>query len=259
MKYLKYVLAVATLLLACATFALADESATVVTVNGQSFSSLEDAFSASSPGSQIVLTSNITVSSSLSIPNGTTFNIPSGISLDLDGVGIVLNNANMNVYGDVISTRTGQFGAIAVQNNAILNVYGGIISSSASDTGIFCASTGTDCIVNVYSGRIQGFVRSIYVTSTWIGSINIFGGEFLPKLDLYPQVNLMNGSTFVPGTDNSIVSWGGLYQISSIVTSALTWISLFCAAIFANKLLLFFVLFVLGFVAIGCIKRIINN
>lgn len=259
-KFLKYVLMVAALILACATIALAaDGDPVVAIVNGQPFSSLEEAFSASSPGSTIALVSDTTISSTLNVPYGATFNIPSGVSLHLDNVGVVLKDANMNVYGNVISARTGQYGAITVQNNCELNVYGGIISSSTSETGIYCSTTLPNGVVNIYSGRIQGFLHSINVPSSWSGSVNVYGGEFFPQLDNFRQIHLMNGAYIVPGSGNTAVSWGGLFEIGQIVSEAISWIGLFCAAIVANKLLLIFIIFVFGFVGLGLIKRIFNN
>lgn len=259
-KYFKYVLAVAILVVACATFALAADGEVVATVNGQPFESVEAAFQSASAGSRIEIVKNTTLDTLLTTPAGVTLNIPRGVRVTLDNVGFNLYNSKMSISGDIIRLGSTDYGAISVQQNSQLDLYGGIVTASQGNCGIFCTTVtnSENAVVNVFGGRIEGFDYSIRTNSSWGGHVNVYGGEFVPNLVLGNHISLANGANFVDGSNNSIVSWGGLYEIGRLVASGVSWISLFCAAIIANKLLLIFVIFFMGFAGIGLIRRIIR-
>jgi len=263
-KYLKYLLAVATLLIACATFAFAADGDTVVaTVNGQPFYSLEDAFLSASAGSQIRLVSSTTVSTSLSLPANVSFVVPSGLDL-------VFSSGPFNVYGNLTS-----FGRIITTDDYSLAgfvrffsgqsfMYGDLIANTGlSDQSVgVILPAGSSANLKIYNGNFYGFFHALQNNST-DAQVMIYGGTFSSSNNspVYPLQNFVFGSgvSFFPVNSSYVASWGPLYQIGQIVFSAITWINLLCLAIVSNKLLLFFMIFVLGFVALGLIKRVINN
>lgn len=255
-KYIKYLLAVATLLIVCATFALADEPATVVaTVNGVSYFSLADALSNASSGDCVRVVSDTSFSTNLVVPVGCHFILPSGITISTaSAASCIFSYGLSDIYGRVVRSGSSGNPGFFIINGGVTNFYGSLISSGSFGDAFYFGPD-SDGILNIYGGFISGYRRSLSVLSP-NSRIYAYGGTFSPMFSSSDNVVLANGSRIVDGNS---VSWGGLYEITQIVLSAVSWISLFCAAIVANKLLLIFILFFFGFVAIGCIKRIIND
>lgn len=252
-KFIKYALAVATLLIACATFALADEPATVATVNGRPFSSLETALSEARSGDYVRVVADTSFSSSLLIPQGVTMDVPRGVTITTVSNGL-LSRGFLNIYGRFV--RTGDVsspGAFISVLDGITNFYGQVVSTHLVGAGFVVSNSNGSPLLNIYGGSVIGSSSSVLNVSNDSSIVNIYSGSFSPMVDLN-KVNLHGGHV----VGNS-VSWGGLYELGQIVSESISWIGLFCAAIVANKLLLLFLIFVLGFVAIGLIKRLINN
>lgn len=256
-RFLKYALMVAALILACATLALAtDGDPVVATVNGQPYTDLASALTASSVGDYVQVVSDASFSGTLTIPVGVRFKVPSGVTVSTT-TGNINSYGFTDLSGQLIrtgSSTTGSVSSFLTVYDGVTNVYGQVISSDGYGRGIGLTNVASqDATVNIYGGTISALDYSVRASG---GRVNVFGGSFYPGLIVGDHVFLANGSRIV---DTNHVSWGGLYEIGEIVSESISWIGLFCAAIVANKLLLIFIIFVLGFVGLGLIKRMINN
>lgn len=250
-KSLKYALMVAALILACATIALAaDGDPVVATVNGQPFSSLSEAVSNASIGDRIFLVSDTTVEQTLNIYGN--LQIPSGVRLTSTSP-INLYGLQNTFSGDVICNSSSSSNFISIYNG-VTNIYGNIYSSPGSRAVTIREDAPDSVRVNVFGGSFTGNLFALRNNKA-ADNLLILGGTFQPSVS---GPYRLNGASVVSESP-LIVSWGGMYELGQIVSESISWIGLFCAAIVANKLLLVFLIFVLGFVAIGLIKRLINN
>lgn len=252
-KFIKYALAVATLLFACATLAFAaDGDSVVATVNGQPYSSLTDALSASRAGDTVVVVANTSFSSRLDIPTGVNFVLPASVTISTEN-GSIYNRGNSQIYGTLLRTGSNASYGLFLLLDGSSSIYGKLVSSELTGAAVNTVNTTSpDAKLIIYGGRFLGFSQSVRAS---YGLIGIMGGYFDPPPTLSSHVMLLNGATL----SGNAVSWGGMYELGQIVSESISWIGLFCAAIVANKLLLIFIIFVFGFVGLGLIKRMINS
>lgn len=236
------------------TVATVNGAPVVATLNGQPYFSLESALSNSVSGDYVVLVSDASLSRRVIIPSGVHFLVPSGVTLYSDYQ--ITSEGFVDLRGSLVRTSNSPSGVFFVDiRSGTVNVYGSLISSSSFGTALGIYSWADDVLVNIFGGRFIGFENSIFNNSS-SSIINVFSGVFIPSFVPSSNIVLAHGSSFVePG----VVSWGPIYQIGQLVTSAVSWISLFCAAIVANKLLLIWLIVVFVGVSVGLIKRIVRS
>ena len=250
-KFIKYALAVATLLIVCATLAFAaDGDPVVATVNGQPYTSLSDAVSAARVGDRLIVVSDVDISSPLTIYGD--FILPAGIHITSSAPLNIYGQHN-SFYGDIVNTSSDIANFITIMDGES-HFFGNVYSSIGSRPVTILGTSSDNVRVTVYSGSFLGkyFGISNYKSAE---NLVVRGGFFSSTIN---GPYSLNGSSIV-SSNPLVVSWGGLYELGQIVSESISWIGLFCAAILANKLLLIFIIFVLGFVGLGLIKRIINN
>lgn len=253
-KWLKYVLASAALLVVCAGFALADSDDVVCTLNGQPYTDVKAAANAAQPGDYLNIFGDSSFTGGLRFTSGVNVYVAPSATLTTAS-GYVVSEANVNWYGTLL--RTNASGSATTYGvgveSGVFNFFGKVISNPTSGTGLQTLNSGSaNGLINVYGGQVIGSSASVRAAT---GQINVYGGSFTPMFEPSSTISLANGAQIV---ESNNVSWGGLYEIGRIVSSACQWIALFCAVVVTNKLLLIFIIVVFSALGIGLIKRVVR-
>lgn len=243
----------ATLFIACATLACAD-SETVAIVDGQPYSSLTEAAAAAQSGSRFEVVSDAELTSDITIRNGVQFIVPRGVTITSNQYSIT-SYGNMKFSGTYYRTGSAaNTDRTLTINGGTLDLYGSVISSPTAYAGLRVGVNVQEGAIRIFGGQILSSNYSISNASDY--DVLIYGGTFSPLIGTSKYTLPIGGQ--IISTNPTIISWGGLYEVGRIVASGVSWLTLFCAAIVANKLLLIFVIFFMGFAGIGLIRRIIR-
>lgn len=256
MRYLKYVIVSAFCFILFSIGAFAADSPVVATVNGYGYTSLSDALAVATSGDNVTVVSDTIISSSLNIPSGVNFNVPFGVTINFSGPGCFYNYGNASLSGSFVSSDSSSPAYLFRFLSGTSYITGRFYSSVSSVPVGIPPSADSSVLVSIYSGFFSGSVHGIK-NSLNSGNLIIYGGEFVPSID--GPYTLASGSSFVPGEPGTVISWGPLYQIGQLVSSAISWLVLFLTAIVSNKLLLIWLLVIFVGLGIGLIKRICRS
>lgn len=257
MRYLKYVIVSIFCVCVLTIISFAADSPIVATVNGYGYTSLSDALAVATSGDTVSVVSDTSFSSDLSIPSGVNFNLPYGVTLSTSNNSI---NSYGNLYlaGNIISSNRSEVGSLLYlfEGNSLFT--GSIISnvSNVNGSAIHFPSS-SSAVLDIINGTFIGYSSAINNSNSPGSSLIIHGGTFIPGIS--GSYTLANGSSVVPGETGTVISWGPLYQIGQLVSSAISWIVLFVTAIVSNKLLLIWLLVIFVGLGIGLIKRICRS
>lgn len=213
-----------------------------------------DALSAAQAGDTIYITSSGDLDA-LQIPADVTVVVNSGVSLNMSGTNGVRILGTLDNYGDITRSTETSSSTITAFQGSTCNIYSGNVKA-VNGNGIYVQGSAT---LNVYGGSISGSERAI---SNDTGSIvNIYNGSLsatsnAPILDT-ASANFVNSSYSV--VDGVLVVKPSFYSdVTTMVSSAVSWIGSFLNAITSNALLLAFVIVSFTGLAIGLIKRLIS-
>lgn len=254
MRFFKYLLISVFSIVLFSVVAFAADSPIVATVNGYGYASLDDALAVASSGDNVSVVSDTSVSSVLTVPSGVFFNVPSGVTINFDSSGLIISYGNCSLNGNFVSSTSSSWSLFNFAGgNSVIT--GNFYSSSGTNSIAIPSVASSDTVVSIFNGYFEG---SIYGISNYLTSDNliVYGGEFIPSI--YGPYSLGSGSFIVPGESGVVISFGPLYQIGQIVSSAISWLGLFIGVVVSNKLLLIFVIIIFVGVGIGLIKRVIN-
>lgn len=252
MRYLKYVIISVFTILILSCFAFAADDPVVATVNGEGYSNIADALSVATAGDRVEVVKSVTIDYNITVPADVNFYVNPGVIISTSNN--IINNGNSTIYGNIVREESSNSGYLFANTNGNVSFFGSVI-----DTSVQGALTVINGNADIYGGT---FSAQRYAVAGNGGNVNIYNGEFTSVE--FPN-NPVAGSyvTYPSGVNHFIeggkliVSWGPLYQIGQIVTSAISWLGMFVTAIVTNKILLVFVIVIFVGCGIGLIKRII--
>lgn len=256
MKFLKFLLLSigCFLIFSVAAFAADD---VVATVNGEGFSSVSAALAVAQAGDRVEVVADTSFSSNLSIPSGVNFYLNPGVTLSTSSFNIS-SRGNSFLYGNLVRTSSSSDNSFLFSvYDGTTSVFGSVLDSSSVGTAISVRNNSGNLIF--YGGSASGYE---YALTANFGSAVIYNGSFSSIQN--PDYPLGGSNLSVPGHivhsgSGSYVSFGGLYEVGQIVSSAISWLNLFVIAIVTNKLLLIFFIIIFVGVGIGLIKRICRS
>lgn len=255
MRYIKYVVVSIFCIVLFSIFAFADSSDVVATVNGVGYSSISAAVSAAQSGDSVFVVADTSVNSQIDIPSNVSFIVPNAITIDFYDNGRFSSLGNCSLNGTFVGHNPNGSYLFAFRGGNSV-VTGSFYSNDGSRTIGLTSSALPDTVVSIYGGYFSAVDSGIFNHSD-NGNLIIYGGEFIPTI----QGNYTLGGAAIPEINSNgvVVTWGSLYQIGQLVSSAISWLVLFVTAIVSNKLLLIWLLVIFVGLGIGLIKRICRS
>lgn len=248
--------------------AFAADDDIIGSLNGVPISTLEGVSLTAGDVLHISSQTGYTFTSSFSVPSGALLVVDEGALFSPNYISVsgkLVNN------GRIISNQSfnpGADGMIRLNDSAVFEHNGRLTSATRADSTAVRINS-SDVSAWFWGGEVYGYRSALNIAASGGNSnINIYDTSFRNNdsrsadyiiLPSSSALQLGFGQTATLQGHTLVVSASPTVAVSSLVQSAIEWITVLCAAIIANKLLLIWILVVFVGLGIGLLKRVMYS
>lgn len=260
MRFIKYGLISIFAVFLFSVCAFAADEPVVATVNGAPYTSVAAALADAQAGDRVDVVADCVIDSGCYIKSDVNFYVPSPVTVTFSGNGFINSYGNCRLSGSFISSEFSTVQFIEFFSGTSV-ITGNFYNYTASHNSGRAIAVDGDANVSIYGGSFHGYRNALRVFNS--PSVSIYGGKFTSvegaPIDSLSAIEYPSGVSSFSEDGSLIFSWGPLYQITQLVTSAISWLVLFVGAIVSNKLLLIWLIVVFVGLGIGLIKRVVQS